>query len=72
MTALTRIDPAAYRIDPLRRVILGASGIPPAVKDRLALTVGGHTLPLLAEVGLVLSFGIVMLAIAIWSLRRPA
>jgi len=72
MTGLTRIDPAAYGIDPIRRVILGASGIPSAVTDRLALTVGGQALPLLAEVGLVLAFGFVMLGIAIWSLRRPA
>ena len=72
MTGLTRIDPAAYGIDPLRRVILGASGVPAAVTDRLGVTVGGHTLPLMAEVGLVLAFGFVMLGIAIWSLRRPA
>ena len=72
MTGLTRIDPAAYGIDPLRRVILGASGVPVAVTDRLGLTVGGQTLPLMAEVGLVLAFGVVMLGIAIWSLRRPA
>ena len=72
MTALTRIDPAAYGIDPIRRVILDASGIPPAVTDRLALSMGGHALPLLAEVGLVLGFGIMVLAIAIWNLRRPA
>jgi len=43
-----------------------------AVTDRLGLTVGGQTLPLMAEVGLVLAFGVVMLGIAIWSLRRPA
>jgi len=72
MTALTRIDPAAYGIDPIRRVIMGASGVPSAVTDRLGLTVGGQTLPLLAEVGLLLAFGMVMLGIAIWSLRRPA
>jgi ABC-2 type transport system permease protein len=72
MTGLTRIDPAAYGIDPIRRVILGASGVPAAVTDRLGLTVGGGTLPLLAEVGLLLAFGIVMLGIAVWSLRRPA
>jgi len=72
MTGLTRIDPAAYGIDPLRRVILGASGVPAAVTDRLGVTVGGQTLPLMAEVGLVLAFGFVMLGIAIWSLRRPA
>jgi hypothetical protein len=72
MTGLTRIDPAAYGIDPIRRVILGASGVPSAVTGRLGLTVGGQTLPLLAEVGLLLAFGFVMLGIAIWSLRRPA
>jgi len=72
MTTLTRIDPAAYGIDPIRRVILGASGVPSGVTDRLGLTVGGQTLPLLAEVGLLLAFGMVMLGIAIWSLRRPA
>jgi len=72
MTGLTRIDPAAYGIDPLRRVILGASGVPAAVTDRLGLTVGGQTLPLMTEVALVLAFGVVMLGIAIWSLRRPA
>ena len=72
MTGLTRIDPAAYGIDPLRRVILGASGVPAAVTDRLGLTVGGQTLPLMAEVALVLAFGVVMLGIAIWNFRRPA
>ncbi len=72
MTGLTRIDPAAYGIDPLRRVILGASGVPAAVTDRLGVTIGGQTLPLMAEVGLVVAFGFVMLGIAIWSLRRPA
>jgi ABC-2 type transport system permease protein len=72
MIGLTRIDPAAYGIDPIRRVILGASGVPSAVTGRLGLTVGGQTLPLLAEVGLLLAFGFVMLGIAIWSLRRPA
>jgi hypothetical protein len=34
--------------------------------------VGGGTLPLLAEVGLLLTFGFVMLGIAVWSLRRAA
>ena len=72
MTGLTRIDPAAYGIDPIRRVIMGASGVPSAVTDRLGLTVGGQTLPLPAEVGLLLAFGFAMLGIAIWSLRRPA
>src|SRR5919199_1781443 len=44
MTVLTRLDPAAYGIDSLRRVLLGASGISGALSDRLAMTIGGHVL----------------------------
>src|SRR2546428_13805846 len=72
MTGLTRIDPAAYGIDPLRRVILGASGVPAAVTDRLGGAVGGHPPPPLAEARPGLAFGFLVLGIAIWSPRRPA
>ena len=72
MTVLTRLDPAGYGIDPLRRVILGASGVPAALTERLGMTIGGQVLSLLAEVGLVLLFGAVMLLISIRTLRRPA
>ena len=72
MTVLTRLDPAGYGIDPLRRVILGASGVPAALTERLGMTIGGQILSLLAEVGLVLLFGAVMLLISIRTLRRPA
>jgi len=72
MTVLTRLDPAGYGIDPLRRVILGASGVPAALTERLGMTIGGEVLSLLAEVGLVLLFGAVMLLISIRTLRRPA
>ena len=70
MTVLTRLDPAAYGIDPIRRVILGASGVPAAVTDRLGLTVAGQVLSIPAELGIVLLFGIVMLSIAVAALRR--
>jgi ABC-2 type transport system permease protein len=72
MTVLTRIDPAGYGIDPIRRVILGASGLPSSLTDSLGLAFNGRPLSMLDEVGIVLGFGLVMLAIAIWSLRRPA
>src|SRR2546428_13008270 len=70
MTGLTRIDPAAYGIDPLRRVILGASGVPAAATDRPGVAVGGQTLPLLAEGGLGLALGFGVLRIATWRLGR--
>jgi ABC-2 type transport system permease protein len=72
MTVLTRLDPAGYGIDPIRRVILGASGLPRSLTDSLGLAINGQPLSMLTEVAIVLGFGLVMLAIAIWSLRRPA
>jgi ABC-2 type transport system permease protein len=70
MAVLTHIDPAAYGIDPLRRVILGASGVPAPLIDRLGITIGDRVLPIYTEIGLVLIFGVIMLGIAIRALRR--
>jgi len=69
MTVLTRIDPASYGIDPLRRVVLEGAGIPAAALDRLGLTIGGAVLPILAEEGILLAFGLVMLGIAVRNFR---
>jgi ABC-2 type transport system permease protein len=70
MAVLTHIDPAAYGIDPLRRVILGASGVPAPLIDRLGITIGDRVLPMYTEIGIVLIFGVIMLGIAIGALRR--
>jgi ABC-2 type transport system permease protein len=70
MAVLTHIDPAAYGIDPLRRVILGASGVPGPLIDRLGITIGDRVLPMYTEIGIVLIFGVIMLGIAIGALRR--
>ena len=70
MTVLTRIDPASYGIDPLRRVVLSQSGLPSAVIDQLGLSINGQVLSIPLEVGIMLAFGIVMLAIAVVSFKR--
>jgi ABC-2 type transport system permease protein len=70
MTVLTRLDPASYGIDPLRRVVLSASGLPGPVIDRLGLTINGSVLPIWLEAGIVLAFGVVMLGIAVVSFQR--
>jgi ABC-2 type transport system permease protein len=70
MTVLTRLDPAAYGIDPLRRVVLSASGLPGPVIDRLGLTINGNVLPIALEAGIMLAFGVVMLGIAVVSFQR--
>ncbi|HEV3233354.1 MAG TPA: ABC transporter permease [Candidatus Dormibacteraeota bacterium] len=69
MTVLTRIDPLAYGIDPIRRVILGGSGVPSQVTDKLAITVSGQPLSILEEASIVLVFGLVMLGLAIYNFR---
>jgi ABC-2 type transport system permease protein len=70
MTVATRLDPAAYGVDPLRRVVLETSGAPPAVLDRLALTLFGHFVPIWAEAGLLLAFGALMTALAVVNFRH--
>jgi ABC-2 type transport system permease protein len=72
MTVLTRIDPLAYGVDPLRRVVLAANGTPAAALDRLSLTVAGAPVAIWAEVGILVGFGLVALSAAIWSFRRRA
>jgi ABC-2 type transport system permease protein len=70
MTWLTRLDPASYGIDPLRRVVLSGSGRPTAVIDQFALTIGGHVLPVSLEVGVMLAFGLFMLGNAVAMFER--
>jgi ABC-2 type transport system permease protein len=69
MDVLTHLDPLAYGIDPIRKVILGGSGVPTHVTDALGLSLGGQPIPTLGEVGVVLAFGLLMLALAIVSFR---
>jgi len=70
MTWLTRLDPASYGIDPLRRVVLSDSGRSSALVERFALTINGQVLPIPLEAGIVLAFGAVMLGIAVVMFQR--
>jgi ABC-2 type transport system permease protein len=67
MTVLTRLNPASYGIDPIRRVLLGVSGLP---VERLAITIFDQTLPIVLESAIVLVFGLVMLGLAIRNFAR--
>lgn len=69
MTVLTRIDPAAYGMDPLRRVVLGGAGLPSFALDKMGLTLFDNVLPIVVEAAILLGFGIVMLAIAVRNFR---
>lgn len=70
MTVLTRLDPASYGIDPLRRVVLAESGRSSVLIDSFGLTINGHVLPIPLEAGIVLAFGAVMLSIAVVMFQR--
>ena len=57
----TRLNPATYGVDPIRRVVLGDAG---------ALTIDGRVVPIWAEVLVVLVLGSAMLALAVRSFRQ--
>ena len=67
MTVLTRLDPAAYGIDPIRRSLLGASGFP---AERFGITIFDTTLSTWSESAILMGFGVVMLTLAVLSFRR--
>lgn len=69
MTVLTRLDPAAYGMDPMRRVMLEGAGVPAAALDRMSLTIGDTVLPIAVEALILFAFGLLMLAIAIRNFR---
>ncbi len=69
MTFLTRIDPASYGMDPLRRVMLEGAGLPAAALDRLSLTIGDYVLPIWLEALVLLAFGLVVLTFAVRNFR---
>jgi ABC-2 type transport system permease protein len=71
MTVLTRFDPVAYGIAPVRSAILGGTGLPQPLVDHFsAVTIGNHAVPVLLDVAILLGFGAVMLAIAMRSFRH--
>jgi len=68
MTWLTRLDPASYGIDPIRRVVLSNSGLRNV--DRLGLTINGNVLPISLEAAIMLAFGMVLLGVAVVMFQR--
>ncbi len=66
LAALTRLDPAAYAVDAIRRVVLGASGVPDAVLAGLAIAgPTGDPLPIWSEVAVLAALSVPVLALAV-------
>jgi ABC-2 type transport system permease protein len=71
MTVLTRFDPVAYGIAPVRSAILGGAGLPQAAVDRLtSVTIGSYIVPIGVDVAVLAAFSAAMLAIAMGSFRH--
>jgi ABC-2 type transport system permease protein len=68
LAALNRIDPLAYAVDPMRRLVFSHLSISPAARHALdsGITWGSWHVPALLEAGVVLVLGLVMLVVAIW------
>ncbi|HWS48293.1 MAG TPA: ABC transporter permease [Acidimicrobiia bacterium] len=73
LSALTRINPLTYAIDPIRRVVFAAQQMPPAARQRFptGIELFGHTLPLAGEIAIVGAFAVVFLVTAIQVFGRP-
>jgi ABC-2 type transport system permease protein len=71
MSVLVRINPVSYAVDPLRRLILDAQGLPDDVLSRLsdsglALSLGGRQVGVAVGIAIIAGFGVVMNLLAMW------
>jgi ABC-2 type transport system permease protein len=65
LAALTRLDPAAYAVDALRRVVLTSAGVPDAAVAALAIHLpNGEPLPIMADVVVLIGFTVPALMLA--------
>ena len=66
LAVLTHLDPVAYAVDAIRRVVLSSAAVSPEVVVSLAIAgPSGEPLPLLAELGVLVAFIAVGLALAV-------
>jgi ABC-2 type transport system permease protein len=72
LTVLNRLDPLAYAVDPMRRLVFNHLRISPLARHVLdpGITWWGWHVPALLEAGVVLALGLVMLGVAIWEFSR--
>ena len=72
LSALTRINPLTYAVDPLRHVVFAAQHMPAAAKARFPTGVElfGTKLPMGAEIAITAMFGLVFLVVAVRGFNR--
>ena len=67
LNAVVKVNPATYGVDAIRQFMLGPSMVEVGL---LQLTVLGHTMSITDDVLVMLGFGVVTLAIAMWSFSK--
>jgi ABC-2 type transport system permease protein len=72
LSVLTRFDPLAYIVDPMRRAVFAHVHTTPAVAHTFGATMtwGSWHLPVGFELGITAVFGAVMLTLAVWAFSR--
>jgi ABC-2 type transport system permease protein len=72
LEVLNRIDPLAYAVDPMRRLVFNHLTISPLARRALdpGITWWGYHVPAVLEAGVILALGLLMLSIAIWEFTR--
>jgi ABC-2 type transport system permease protein len=72
LSVLNRVDPMAYAVDPMRRLVFSHLAVSPAARHALdsGITWGSWHVPALMEAAIILILGLVMLSIAIWEFSR--
>jgi len=71
MNFLVKVNPVTYAIDPLRKIIFEAQGLPAFVLEMLpqaglGVTLFGHAVTLQEDIAIIALFGTVMIAVAVW------
>jgi ABC-2 type transport system permease protein len=68
LTVLNRLDPLAYAVDPMRRLVFSNLKISPLARHVLdpGLTWWSYHVPAVLEAGVVFGLGVLFLSVAIW------
>jgi ABC-2 type transport system permease protein len=67
LTVLAAINPVSYAVEPMRRAILAAAGVPASISQQLnpGIVWAGWRLPVGFELGILAAIGVLMLGVAI-------
>jgi ABC-2 type transport system permease protein len=71
MNFLVKVNPVTYAIDPLRKIIFEAQGLPASVLEMLpqaglGVTLFGHAVSMQEDIAIIALFGAVMITVAVW------